>query len=587
MRLTILLVFNFILQYLGRDAMFDVFVDKIVSNNSREIKVIYLYRYLSWIFTSIFYLFDNQTEYFFLKIGVIIILFITSKIVTNLYTRYSNNSKAIKSLVLTETAGISLLLIPTGGLDSPFIWYAMNPVLVSASFLTGLFCWFDLIFYLAVSTSISYFVFNTENNTAIKIISANSHLILIFILMTLGLQLLLKLAHELNNERNNLREINYQLAKANEKIKESMEHIMSLYQAVEMFSVQDSKEKLMNTIIYYAKELTKSKSSFFKQIDLNNSNKIITCGDISPDIHLLIENELSSIPEMKETDKNIVHIRIQNRMFAISIVQSASRLFGILGVEMEESQENDYLYKKLFSFLTELSTVILERLYLEEIAQKLAVTEEQNRIANEMHDSVSQRLFSISCAIHTLVAKHSKLSDIELRDQLIRIMETSNMAMKELRSTIYKLSSKKQGRRAFQSDIKDYLDSIAKLNNIDVSFKCSGDEDLLTGTLKKAIYRIIAESTGNSVRHGKCSEINIELNMRNICTELIIKDNGKGFIVEDAIKRNGLGIDNMKRLVNSFNGSLDIDSELEKGTCIRINIPNEKILTLDEGGLVV
>ena len=75
--------------------------------------------------------------------------------------------------------------------------------------------------------------------------------------------------------------------------------------------------------------------------------------------------------------------------------------------------------------------------------------------------------------------------------------------------------------------------------------------------------------------------------MRNICTELIIKDNGKGFIVEDAIKRNGLGIDNMKRLVNSFNGSLDIDSELEKGTCIRINIPNEKILTLDEGGLVV
>lgn len=104
-----------------------------------------------------------------------------------------------------------------------------------------------------------------------------------------------------------------------------------------------------------------------------------------------------------------------------------------------------------------------------------------------MHDIVSQRFFSISCAIHTLVAKHSKLSDRELHDQLARVMDNSNMAVKELRSTIYKLSSKKQGRMAFQSDIKDYLDSIAKLNNIDVSFKCSGDEDLLTVALKKAI----------------------------------------------------------------------------------------------------
>jgi len=573
--------------------MLETLVNKIASNSTREIKVIYLYRYLSWFFTSIFYLFNfnnhmDQTEFFLFRIVVIIILFITSGIVTNLYARYSKNSKAIKSLVLTETVGISLLLIPTGGLDSPFIWYAMNPVLVSASFLKEAFCWFNLIFYLTVSTSISYFIFNTENNTAINILSANSHLILIFILMTLGLQLVLKLAHELNNERNNLRKRNYQLAEANEKIKESMEHIMSLYQAVEMFSSQDSKEKLMNTIIYYAKELTKSKSSFFKQINLSNSNKIIIYGDISPDMHLLIEKELSSILEMKEIDKNVINIRIQNRMFTVSIVKSTSRLFGILGVEMEESRKDDYLYKKLFSFVTELSAVILERLFLEEITQKLVVTEEQNRIANEMHDSVSQRLFSISCAIHALVARHSKLSDRELHNQLVRIMENSNMAVKELRSTIYKLSSKKQGRSAFQSDIKDYLDSIAKLNNIDISFKCSGDEDLLTAVLKKAIYRIIAESTGNSIRHGKCSEIRIELNIKDTCTELIIADNGKGFIVEeDASKRNGLGIGNIKRLVNSFNGNISIDSVLGKGTCIMINIPGGNLVTLDEGGLVV
>ena len=567
--------------------MFETLVSKIVSNSSREIKVIYLYRYLSWFFTSIFYLFENRNGYFLFKVGVTIILLITSKMVTDLYARYYDHPKAIKSLVLTETVGISLLLIPTGGLDSPFIWYAMNPVLVSASFLTGLFCWFNLIFYLAFSTIISYYIFNTENNTAVKILSDNSHLILIFILMTLGFQLLSKLANELNKERNNLREKNNQLAEANEKIKESIDHIMSLYQAVEMFSAQDSKEKLMDTIIHYAKELTKSKSSFFKQINLNNSNQIIICGDISSDFKLLIEKELSSLFEGREMDKHIVHITIKDRIFAVSLVESTSRLFGFLGIEMEELKMNDYLHKKLLGFLTELSAVILERLYLEEITQKLVVTEEQNRIANEMHDSVSQRLFSMSCAIHTLVAKHTRLSDTELRNQLINIMESCNMAMKELRSTIYKLSSKKQGKKVFQSDINDYLDNIAKLNNIVVNFKCSGDEELLTWALKKAIYRIIAEATGNSIRHGKCSEINIELDMQNTCTHLIIKDNGKGFIVEDVSKRNGLGISNIKRLVSSFDGSFNIESVLGKGTCVKINIPNGKLATLDEGGLVV
>ncbi len=568
--------------------MFKVLINKIANNNSREIRVIYLYRYLSLVFTSLFYLFDNLTKYFLYKLGVIIILFITSRILTNLYSRYSNNSKAIKSLVLSETFGISMLLLPTGGLNSPFIWYAMNPVLVSASFLTGLFCWFNLGFYLAISASVSYFIFNTGNKSAVEILSDNSHLILIFILMTLGVQLLLKLAHELCNERNRLREKNDQLAEANEKIKESIEHIMSLYQAVETFTAQDSREKLMNTIIFYARELTKSKSSFFRQAGLNNSNGIITCGDISPEDQRLIGEELDGLAELQEeADKNILHVRIRNRTFAISVVKSASRLFGILGVETEEFHENDYLFEKLFSFLTELSAVILERLYLEEFSQKLVITEEQNRIANEMHDSVSQRLFSISCAIHTLVAKYSKMSEAELRDQLIRIMKTSNMAMEELRSAIYKLSSRKQGKRAFQTDIRDYLESIAKLNNVNVRFKCSGDEDLLTGALKKALYRIIAESTGNSIKHGKCSEIVVDLNINDICTELTVKDDGKGFIVENAAKRKGLGIDNIKRLVNSFNGSLNIDSEPEKGTCIRVSIPNRKLVTLDEGGLVV
>lgn len=555
-----------------------------------EIKLMYVYRYLSWFLTSIFYIFNNETEYLFFNIGVIISILIASKFITGLYAKYSNNVTAVKSLVLTETLGISLLLIPTGGVHSLFLWYAMNPVLVSASFLSGLFCWLNLVFYLSFSTTISYFIFNKDNITLLQLISRNSYLILIFILMTLGFQLLSKLIHQLQIERDKLMKKNNEMIKASKKIEEAMEHIMALYQAVEMFSSQNNKEKLINTFTYYAKELTKSAGTFFysTQLESNNIKPITICGDISWEIRNEIIEALEKIFRYKNVNTNIFNINIQEKKFIISIVKSTSRSFGMLGVELGAFVEENNLYNKQLSFLSELSAIILERLYLEEMTQRLVITEEQNRIANEMHDSVSQRLFSISCAIHTIVAKYNNLLDSELRDQLMNIKDSTNTTMKELRTTIYRLSSKKQGVKPFRSDIKDYINSISKLNNIDIKFKCTGDEDIITATLKKALYRIIAEITGNSIRHGKSNKIQIELDTNNSSTQLIINDNGQGFIVDNLSNEKdvGIGINNIKRLVESFDGNVTIESLLGKGTCTKVVIPNGKLVRIDEGGLV-
>ena len=64
--------------------------------------------------------------------------------------------------VCAETIGLTLLLLPTGGISSPFIWYALNPVLVAASFLTPLFCWGILAFYLGSATFIAYYLGDGE-----------------------------------------------------------------------------------------------------------------------------------------------------------------------------------------------------------------------------------------------------------------------------------------------------------------------------------------------------------------------------------------------------------------------------------------
>ena len=141
-------------------------------------RIICSYRNASWALTSIFYLTSKPYNVLFYKIGVILSLLIFSLFVNSLYKKIENDKQALGKLVLIETVGIELLLIPTGGLTSPFIWYALNPILVSAIYLPSYFSWINLLFYLVTGVLMSFFVFNPANISLYQIFANNSYLIL-------------------------------------------------------------------------------------------------------------------------------------------------------------------------------------------------------------------------------------------------------------------------------------------------------------------------------------------------------------------------------------------------------------------------
>lgn len=182
-----------------------------------EIKLLNAYRAMSWILTSLVY-FTTDSSDKLIKFGVIFVLLITSTIVVNVYKRYDNISKVDKAFVFIETIGITLILLPTGGLKSPFIWYALNPVLISAYFFSNLFCWFNLICYLSCSTIVSFLFFNPSKNSLMEVIQENSQHILIFILITFAVQLLMVMNNKLKHKSEELIKANNKLNEANKRI---------------------------------------------------------------------------------------------------------------------------------------------------------------------------------------------------------------------------------------------------------------------------------------------------------------------------------------------------------------------------------
>ncbi len=108
---------------------------------------------------------------------------------------------------------------------------------------------------------------------------------------------------------------------------------------------------------------------------------------------------------------------------------------------------------------------------------------------------------------------------------------------------------------------------------LDINLKCDDHLPELNKHLNTAIFRIIQEFVSNTVKHGKASLININISVveENILIEL--KDNGIGFEIADLSVNNGHGIQNIKSRVESFAGTLVMESALKKGTSFSILIP--------------
>lgn len=544
---------------------------RLLKNGQPEvIELIFSFRYASFFMTGIFYVLDGSVSLIIYKIAVVVSLFVASRILTDIYMNCSNNAAKLRATILLESFAITLLLVPTGGLNSPFLWYALNPVLVAAWYLSSYFCWFNLLFYISAATLISAGLF--KKGGTIELIRQHQYLLLVFILITLLVQSLSTLLKRLQI--------------ANEKQRESMEQLMSLYQVLEACTTEDNGDCFFQTYSNYTAKLTKSRLAFFWHNTASTGSKqLYTNVEINDSIQSALENDLNiKIRSIK--DWSAMTFKIENVNYQYVPVKSSAKLYGVLGVEIGNLRQNNEitLAKHLF-FLSDLAAIILDRFSTEDVNSRLMLLEERNRIANEIHDSVSQRLFSISSSLYMLKNQWNSLPEGLATEQLTLLSDSASCAMRELRKSIYSLSTQKSGEQILFSSIKSYLSDFARLNRINLNVSLNGEENLVSAKLKKCLYRIICEATGNSVKHGNCNTLSVRLDLFSEGIRLFIEDNGQGFELNEVnSEKSGLGLINMKNIVQSYGGKFLISSRFGIGTKVEIEIPNSTADLWEQGG---
>ncbi len=210
----------------------------------------------------------------------------------------------------------------------------------------------------------------------------------------------------------------------------------------------------------------------------------------------------------------------------------------------------------------------LRRLY--EQAQELASLQERQRLARELHDSVSQVLYGIGLGAHT--AQEALDCDLEqAKASLEYVISLTEAGLAEMRALIFELrpeSLEVEGLVAALTKQVAVLQTRYQMH-VDVSLDTEPDLSL---ELKHTLYRIAQEALHNIIKHARASTVLLQLAQQDNTVSLQVCDNGRGFDPADPCPGH-FGVSSMRERALKMGGTFTIESAPEQGTAIDVRIP--------------
>jgi len=207
------------------------------------------------------------------------------------------------------------------------------------------------------------------------------------------------------------------------------------------------------------------------------------------------------------------------------------------------------------------------RLY--ERSRELSIISERNRLALELHDVVSQKLFSVMLTAEAAAAQIDRDPDAA-RAQLERTRELARESLDELRSLILGLRPPELERDGLEGALRKELEMLAHVHGIEITLEVDGAAGSNgDGELEFAILRIAHEALNNAVRHARAEHVTVRVAQRPDVITVEVRDDGIGFDPHSAeVRSRHLGLTSMEERARELGGRLEIRSAPGSGTTV-------------------
>jgi len=251
------------------------------------------------------------------------------------------------------------------------------------------------------------------------------------------------------------------------------------------------------------------------------------------------------------------------------------KVIGVISAASDRESAFDQSDETILQTLSNQVSVAIENARLYEQARHLAILDERQRLARELHDSVTQSLYGISLYAQA-AAGNVKANQIHQAAEYIEdIQNTAQESLADMRLLIYELRPPILDKEGLIAALQNRLISVEDRARIKSSLQTNLSERL-PAQVEEGIYQITREALNNIIKHAKAKNILILIQQESESIHVEISDDGIGFEPETARREGRLGLVSMQEQAQTQGWKLSIESSPGNGTRIKVEIENHE-----------
>ncbi len=272
------------------------------------------------------------------------------------------------------------------------------------------------------------------------------------------------------------------------------------------------------------------------------------------------------VPNLADGPRPLLSLPVTGAQTYVGVpIRAKGRTLGVISIVGESKRRFSTGEVSLLTSVADQIGVAIENAQLYRQAEHLAVMRERQRLARELHDSVTQSLYSLTLLAEAgrRLAGAGELERVE--EAVTRLGEIGHHALKEMRLLVYELRPLALQREGLVSAIQQRLDAVERRAGVEAVLEVEGTIRL-PEPIEEELYRIVQEALNNALKHSGATAVTVRIATRPECTEIEVTDNGRGFDPDAMSRDKGMGLVGMQERAEKLGGSLDIHSVPGQGT---------------------
>lgn len=248
-------------------------------------------------------------------------------------------------------------------------------------------------------------------------------------------------------------------------------------------------------------------------------------------------------------------------------VRAGEARFGNLYLTEKEGGFTDQ-DESVVEALASIAGSAVNTLRLQTRLRRLAIADDRERIARDIHDAIIQDLFAVGIALQ---AAASRTADHDLAAALLANATRVDDSIAALRKFIFDLGRPPADQRNLRREVDDLVHRIAEPHETDVALAITGSFLGLAGPYIDDTLQLVREALSNALRHSGATRISVEIHESSQAIGILVRDDGSGFDLTATAP--GLGLANLASRTERAGGDLTIDTKPGEGTTIHATLP--------------